>query len=176
MNLTIDELKKVIEAAVKEFSEAGQKGRDGYLRDEDSDSPAQPRGFGSGEALDFSKPSAEGNRLKQQGSANFGPYTSEVAVRAVAESVIREAMKPMPSKRMEASAPFNAGQAKIGENGSVGNVSMPDWKTTKKSKKESNSGDWFDTDDMKSKKSKMKKECQGNILQGVYEARTAGKK
>lgn len=169
MNLTIEELKKVIETVIKEFAEAGQKGRDGYQQDEDC--PVQPRGFGKSEALDFTQTSEEGNRYKRQGASNMGPFTSEAAIRAIAKDVLNEAFKPMPSKRMESSAPFNGGQAKIGENGSVGNVSMPDWKTTKKSKKESK-GNWYDTEGMKKKTQKV----ESNILQGVYEARVSGKK
>ena len=64
----------------------------------------------------------------------MGPYTSEAAVMKIVESVLKERTKPMPSKKMDQSAPFNGAQAKIGEAGSVGNVSMPDWKTTKKAK------------------------------------------
>lgn len=172
MDLTVDELKKVIEAAIKEFAEAGKKGRDGYQQCEDD--PTQPRGFGKAVAGDFTQKSAEGNRYKIQGSSNMGPYTSEGAILKVVESVLRERLKPMPSKRMEASAPYNASQAKIGEAGSVGNTSMPDWKSTKKAKKES-SENWYDTKDMKKTRGKMKK-IESNILQGVYEERTKGKK
>jgi len=175
MNLTIEELKKVIESAIKEFAEAGKNGRDGYAQDEDD--PVHPRGFAKPEAGDFTKESEEGNRYKRQGAANFGPYTSESAIRAIAKSVIRETIressKPIPAKKSESSAPYSS-QAKIGEDGSVANVKMPGWKTTKTEDKSDPS--WFDTDDMKKNKSKIKKKLESNILNSIYEKRLKGRK
>ncbi|MHA1951896.1 MAG: hypothetical protein ACW987_18775 [Candidatus Thorarchaeota archaeon] len=130
MNLTIKELKSVIQEVLKNLEEEGQKGRDGYNCDD-----VQPRGFSHGGAMDFSKDSEslEGNRYKRQGSSNMGPWTNESLLRSVIRNMITESfkLKPMPNSKAKTSAPFNA-RASVGTKGSVGNIGMAEWKSTKK--------------------------------------------
>lgn len=131
MELTVEELKEVIKNVLKSIKEEGQKGRDGYVDDD-----VQPNGFGTDENLDFSQDatrSKEGNLYKRQGAANMGPWTSESVLRAVVREMLKEEfnMKPIPNAKAKSCAPFS-GRASVGKKGSVGNIAIPEWKTTKK--------------------------------------------
>jgi hypothetical protein len=173
MKLTVDELTEVIRGAIKQFSEAGKKGVDGYLAEDD---PVQPRGFGKAEAHQFDKPLEKKNLYKRQGNSNMGPFTAEAAIRAIARDVVKESFETskIPNKHAKSSAPF-AGMARVGSEGSVGNVVMPEWRGKKSATVWEDLGRWYDVGPKK-KKSKAKKAHESNILQGVYEGRVQAKK
>lgn len=152
MNLSIKELKDVIEAVLKNMEEDGLKGRDGYKSE--CDDETKPRGFSPGGQMDFSQDATNslgGNRYKRQGASNMGPWTNETTLRAVIKSMIIESfkMKPVPNSQLKLSAPFDT-RVTVGKKGSVGNVQPPEWKTTKKEGTVwENLANWYDVPSVK---------------------------
>lgn len=113
MKMTYRDIKKLVIEAAKEIKKdlgkdmswaspknsdtEGQKGRDGYVEEEE-DPYCQPHGYKHGYATDFSERlsdcTEDGNLYKRQGNANMGPFTSESAVRAyIRDSILREMSK-----------------------------------------------------------------------------------
>lgn len=175
MKLTVEDLKRIIEAVVKEMDEKGLKGLSGYPEDENEG--VKPKGYSKNEKHDHTTETCEPNRYKVQGKAGFGPFTAAEGVRAIARHVVREHfnIKPFPNKKMESSAPFNSAAVAVGRRGSVGNVSIPEWKSTK-----SAGGIWEDLGRWylgeERPKSAKRRKHESNIMQGVYGSRVSERK
>lgn len=103
MKMRLEELKAIIKEAVKEIKNEidfdkswasplhadteGKKGRDSF------DEPSDPSGFTGSATGDFSERLSklgDGNRYQRQGVANFGPFTSESALRGFVRDFLRE--------------------------------------------------------------------------------------
>jgi len=177
MRLSINELKKVIREAVKKVKKkeerVNKKGVDGY----ESSAEEQPKGWAYAELGDLSKSAVSGSLYKRQGSANFGPYTSESAIRAVARAeIIREFdMHPISNSKSKASAPFNK-RASVGETNSLMSVKLPEWNTTKKQGSVwEDLGRWYDIPGAK-KANSSQKNFESNILKNVFKERVDNEK
>jgi len=167
MELTIEELADIVKNVVESIKEEGEKGRDGYV-----DETAKPNGFSNVAALDFSQTSEEGNFYKKQGASNMGPWTSESVLRKVIRNMVRESfeLKHMPNSKSKQSAPFNT-RANVGEQGSVGNIKMSEWKSTKNGKVWEQLAHWYDVKENKSTKKKKDPKVDSRM---VKQMETAG--
>lgn len=83
MKLNIVELRDMVAAAVRETISEAKKAKVAAPRSEESIAAQRANqiralpGYAHGEVLDMSKPLGKRNRLKRQGAANMGSWTSE---------------------------------------------------------------------------------------------------
>jgi hypothetical protein len=70
MKVNLKELRKIVSETILEAKKSKKK------IENPSDSKEHPKGFKTADNVDFSEPLDDRNYLKQQGAANFGPYTS----------------------------------------------------------------------------------------------------
>ena len=76
MKITLKELRNLVADVIVE---AKRKKRASKKKDELEESDCQPREFSRSAVHDFSRPLGPESRYRQQGAANWGPYTADVS-------------------------------------------------------------------------------------------------
>jgi len=92
MKIQLKELRALIAAEINEAKKKKTK------KEKDAER-LQPKGYQKDPMMDFSEPQGANNLYKRQGVSNFGPYTSEGALRLFVRECVREGLSQVVSEK-----------------------------------------------------------------------------
>lgn len=108
MKVTLLEMRNMVAVAVRQaLSEAKRKPKEipaitPEAEAEQREKKIRATGYSFSNQNDYSKPLGKANRLKKQGAANFGNWTSESIVRKIREMQLRKLVRMIVQEEVRA--------------------------------------------------------------------------